>query len=232
MGASANECVLSRLKQYLANGWLEKAKKSNPEFATAVQEMTAQNISFGTNPVFVIGQVKGNCTASGESKYESTTTKRTISIDFTTESSVFIAKSNSASIDACKKAVKLFPEIAEQGALRNLSECKTLAEKHGKDLARNSLWDLNFSMDEYRLNRFDFVPLSKEFEAELWPIFGQVMLNGKLKRFLMGYYYRQNGAMMTDLHIDVPLTGKQKLIVWGIVGAAALAIIILCMLLK
>ena len=232
MGVSAQESVINALKKYLSKGWLEKAKKTNPEFAAAVQNMPADNVSFGPNPTIVAGYVKGGCTASGESTYESTTTKRTVSINFTTDTAVFMAKSNSASVDACKKAVKVFPEIKEYGSLRSLSECENMAEEHGRTLARNDLSDLDFSMKEYRLNRYEFVPVTNVFKVDLWQIFGWVSVNGKIKQFSMGYWYEKDGEKVVDLDIKVPLTGRQKLIIFGVIAATLLALVILFKLLK
>ena len=217
MGTSVQETVIDRLKAYIRQGWLDKAKKSNCEFAQQIENLTPSQISFGKKPVYFEGYIRGNCTAVGEKTQNDVTTTRTINLDFNTETYVFIGSEDN--IKLSKYAHKFF---FKNVSLNRIAEEGHLAEKCGRRLAKQNLYDLNFwSVKEYRLNRYSFVK-TNQYDLPVWPIYATL----SDKQVFWGYWIDDNGSIKTDFDISIPLTKKQSLILAGVLGGIALAVIL------
>ena len=229
MGNSANEQVISRLKRYLnEKDWLTKAQQKNPDFAKAIEELTADKISFGKQPKLIRGYVSGNSTASGEKTYGDTTTKRTTSIDFTTDEKLFISDYNQADIATCKAAATYVIDGFKADDVIPKRDANKVAEKQGKRLCEQALRDLDFSMNECRLNRYSIHTTSDAFTVPIWPIYASINdAKGNEKDIFIGYYYTYKNENYIHLSIDVPLTGKQKLLIFGAIAGVAVAVIAL-----
>lgn len=220
--------IVSKIKSYISTeGWLEKAKKRNPEFAAKIENVNEDSITFGNAPTFVTGYVTGNSTAVGESTYGDTTTQRTISMDFDTSEYLFISNRNSAEKSVCKAAAKIF---YNGWSLHTIAESDLLAEKYGKGVCRQSLNDLNFNMKEYRLNRYNFVATSDNFTPEFWPMFFNYKVEDKELCVPIGYCYSNGNNDSIDINISIPLTGRQKWIIFGAI-AAVVAVVALILIL-
>ena len=223
---TSNRILLALQKYMDQEGWLEKASKANPDFAIAIHSISAQDIHIKRGPVFMQGVVEGNATATGEKTYGDTTSRRTVSIDFSTEEYLFIGNNNTAPIDVCKRASKMY--MGSSNAVYKQCEAETLAEKYGKKICRRNLNDLDFSMKEYRLNRYKLVETFKDYEVDYHPVYAHLkMRGGKEEDYLIGYCYRKNGQEYIDIDFNVPLTAKQKFIIWGIIAAIIVGIIAL-----
>ena len=233
MGNSANEQVISRLKRYLTEKeWLAKARSKNADFANAIESLTADKISFGKQPTLIRGYVSGNSTASGEKTYGDTTTKRTTSIDFTTDEMLFVSDHNAADMATCRAAATYVLDNFSASDVHGKSEARSIAERRGKELCRQALYDLDFSMQECRLNRYNIHTTTDAFTVPIWPIYATIKdSKGNDKSIGIRYYYTYKNENYIHLSIDVPMTGKQKLIVFGVVaGLAVVAIALLAML--
>jgi len=233
MANNASAQVISRLQRYFTeDNWLDKAKKKNPNFASTIENLSAEKIHFGKQPTFVRGYVSGNSTASGESTYGDTTTRRTISMDFTTDEKLFISYSNKADDTTCQAAADYVLKGFTNRDIYHQSDARSIAEKHGKNVCNRSLLDLNFFMKDYRLNRYDLHLTTNPFTVPIWPIYADITdENGKAYQKWIGYWYTKNNEDFIHLNIGVPMTGKNKMILFGaIAGAAIIAIAVLFML--
>lgn len=219
--------IISNLKSYInSDGWLEKARKRNPEFSEKIENASEDSISFGHAPTFVIGYVTGNSTASGENTFGDTTTRRTISMDFDTEDHLFISSKNVAEKSICKVAAKT---LYKGWTLHAIAESYMIAEKRGRAVCSQSLSDLNFIMKDYRLNRYNFIPLEDDFTPEFWPMYFNYKIEEKAYSIPIGYCYSKGNNDYIDININVPFTKKQLLIIWGAITAvvAVVALILL-----
>lgn len=211
--------VITNLKSFInSNGWLEKAKKRNPLFSEKIENASEDSISFGYAPTLASGYVTGNSTASGESTYGDTTTRRTISMDFDTEEHLFISSKNLAEKHVCKAAAKTF---FSGWTLHTIAESDMIAEKRGRAVCSQSLSDLNFTMKEYRLNRYSFIPTADDLTLEFWPMYFNYKIEDKEYSIPIGYCYSKDNKDYIDINVNIPLTKKQQLIIIG----AAIAII-------
>ena len=57
------------------------------------------------------------------------------------------------------------------GLRRNSHAC---SRSHGKNLCRDALSDLDFTMNSYRLNRYDIHFTTDAFTVPIWPIFATI----------------------------------------------------------
>lgn len=227
--ASANEQVISRLKRYLnEGGWIDKARSKNPDFANAIEALTPEQIIFGNQPTLIRGYVSGNATGIGEKTYGDTQTRRTTSIDFTTDEKLFISDYNKASVATCKAAATYVFDAFRESDVLAKSEARSVAEKRGKSVCREALSDLDFYMKEYRLNRYNIHTTSDAINVPIWPIYAKIKNpKGVEKEIFIGYYYTSKKENYIHLNIDIPLTGKQKLTVFGIIAGIAVVGILL-----
>jgi len=209
--------IFSSLTQHVNNEWAEKALKKNPEYAKAISAITTADLIIGDPPTIRRGYVEGNSTAVGKSSNGDTVTTRTISISFSTDEYYFTEKYDAA-----------LAEFA-LGRLGTYCKCHTpaeaehLATKYGKTECRNSLYDLNFSMDEYRLNRYRLIYTEDPLTLPAYPIYANISVgNGKSQSVFLGYCYIKDGATYTHWNIPIPMTAKKKWIIGGIIAAAVL----------
>lgn len=216
MGISSNQTVINELKEFINSGGLKKAQKSNSEFAKSIEELSPEQIYFGEKPSYIEGYCSGNCTAVGQKNDDKVESTRTISFNFETGSYTFI--DNKTDTKLGKYAHKIFRKGID---LHKPSECNLLAEEYGKKLARQELWDLNFSMKEYRLNRFSFNK-EGEYSLPVWPIYARI----NDKSVFLGYWVDKDEKQTIDFKITAPLTKKQSLILAAVIGVAVLAIIL------
>ncbi|MBQ9121822.1 MAG: hypothetical protein IJY12_05640 [Clostridia bacterium] len=222
MATKEQDLILSHLKQYLGEGWSEKARRKNADFAAAVEALSANELTFGAQPTFVYGYVEGSSTASGEKEYGNTKSQRTISMEFSTNTCLFIdPDENRASKETCKAAPKYLKNIPAE--IHSTAESESMANRYGKDLCRQSLWDLDYSMKEYRLNRFHFRAASDPFKAPIWPIYGATLLKGKVKDTLLGYWIKEGGKDYIDIDIHIPMTKTKKFLIFGVIAILAVA---------
>ena len=216
--------IYNGLKHYLENEWNAKARKENPEYADLINSITPEQIYLGRSPTFQKGYVEGSSTAKGKSSNGDTVTTRTVSINFRTEEYYFITSSNT---ELAKSALRCFDYGS---SCHTTAEAEHLANKYGKNECRNSLYDLDFSMDEYRLNRHRLIFSGDEFTLPYHPIYANVVEDGKEKIIHLGNYYVKNNTEYADWSIDIPLTAKKKMIIGGIIAAIVIiAIIIIAM---
>ncbi|MBO5906591.1 MAG: hypothetical protein J6Q85_00360 [Clostridia bacterium] len=221
--------VIDRLRRYLnENEWLEKARNKNPDFAQAIEGIQADSIYFGDGPILSRGYVWGNSTGSGESTYGDTTTKRTTSIDFNTDEYLIVADENAASMATCRAATRYVLDGYNTSDVITKYEARSIAEKEGKRLCRQALSDLNFGMSECRLNRYGIEYTSEPIKVPIWPIFTDIVdSNGKSTSVHLGYYYRCDNKDYIQMDISVPMTAKNKLIMFGAIAAAAIVVIVI-----
>lgn len=222
MGSTTREIVIARLRAFIDAGGLKKARKNNPDFAETICSLKPEDIHFGSEPHFYEGYMHRSCTAMGEKRDGDYEMKRTVSLEFNTDTYVFVGGQQDMKL--CKYASKRF--LNSESLYKSDDEYR-LAEKYGKKLAGQELSDLDYWMKEYRLNRCSFVK-TDTFTLPIWPIYAQVAS----QQIFLGYWYEENQKSYTDFKISVPLTKKQSRILFGIIGGIAIVILLLILLLK
>ncbi len=231
MAIFTSEQVFQSFSSFISDPvWSEKARKKNADFEIAVNKVRPEDITLGPGPVFVRGQVEGNSTAAGEKTYGDTTTKRTVSMDFTTPEYWFISDNNKAELSVCKAATKYYTGYSD--VVHTKHEAKTIAYDYGKTVCGRSLYDLDFNMKEYRLNRYKLIETGEDTHFDFYPAYAMVRYkSGKESKVHIGYCYRLEGEDHIDLNVGVPMTAKGKLLLWGGIAAAAIALIVILSLL-
>ena len=227
MANNAKTQVINRLKRYLnEEDWLVRARKKNPHFASEIENLSEKQISFGDQPTLTRGYIKGNATGSGENTYGDTTTRRTVSIDFTTDEKLFAQIGNKASMETCRAATEYVLTGFNASDVLETLDARKVADERGKYLCRQSLSDLNFSMNDYRLNRYNIVTTSDPFRVPIWPIMATIESEkGKEREIFLGYFYTSNKKNYIHLNIAIPLTGKQKWTIFGVISGIVLVLI-------
>ena len=213
--------IHNSLKRHLESEWNAKANKENPEYAQLINGITPDKIYLGSSPTFRKGYVEGSSTAKGKSSNGDTVTTRTVSISFTTEEYLFVTSYDTY---MAKSALR---SLGYSDSCYTTGEAEHLATKRGKNECRNSLHDLDFSMDEYRLNRYTLKYTGNEFTLPYYPVYATIVEGGKEKTVCLGHYYVKNNSEYIDWNINIPLTAKKKMIIGGIIAAIAIIAIII-----
>jgi len=212
------ETIISRLKDHIQKSdTFAKAEKKNPEFARALKELTTSDISYTSNPHYRIGYLEGNSTGVGET----TSTKRTLSLDWTSATHT-IGLSDDVPVKLQRYAATEF----DYGNYIHHSNCGAEADDVGDRLLREDFSDINMSCEETRLNRWHYVWTSDEFTLPFWGIIANIVYKGKQKAIVLGYYWEKDGKVWTCMDYDVPMTTKKKWIIAGcIIGGVVLTIL-------
>ena len=222
--------IIERFKNYLNSEKIAEVKKKNPEFVSALSNVTESDISFSSEPVMCFGNVFGNATAVGKKSDQYNETTRTISLDFNSDTFLFIDKSTNTTTDLVKKAQIVFPDINGYD-VKYKCEAREIAEKTGKFFCKQSLGDLNFSLSEFRVNRYK-LETDNDFTLPIREICAKVLYENKPRTVRIGHWWIENDEEYIYIHLDnVPLTKKEKLIIAGICALVLLVIVILLIVL-
>ena len=225
--AKPEESVIKALKEYLNSSEWQLRKNKNRDFTDFLSKATEKDIFFGSQPIFLCGNVVGSMTGVGESTFGDTVSQRTVRIDFTTPEYLFIASGNNADKATINEALKRFDYAAKAYSSSNLWG---LAYDYGVDVVNDDLRGLNYTPKSHTLRSYDLERTSEDFKCPLWPIFLRyTKAGGKQKNIRIGYWQGDGKDSEIDLNIAPPATGKQKLITAAIIAGVViiLAIILL-----
>lgn len=223
--ASLEDRIIEELQRYVAGGGLEKAKKRNARFAEIVEKATSDQIFYGEQPKFIEGYVYGNATAVGKKTEDNVECTRTVSIDFRSDTLLFISSKNEADIKTCKEAAKRFSYVSHE--CHTLAEADSIAERNGKRFCKEDLHSLNFfSMKEFRVNSYDVEFTSAPFYCPCVPIYiKHIEENQKEEWYHIGYYEEHDQYDKIDIDVKAPITKTQKYILLGLGIAAAVILL-------
>ena len=214
--------IFNSLTKYIHNEWYGKASKKNPEFANAVKEITISDVEIGDPPTLRCGYVEGSSTGVGKSQQGDTVYTRTVSVSFDTEEYFFAEKRD---VTLANYALRVFGARTE---CHTPSEAASLAEKCGRTHCRNDLSDLNYSMTEYRLNRYKLIYTGDEFTPDVYPVYANINhTNGKKEKISVGRCYLKDEEEYVSWNISTPMTDATKLIIGGIITAAVIVAVVL-----
>lgn len=218
--------IIERINAYLNSGWLDKAQRKNPEYANAISEITKDKLIIGTDPVVCYGRVDGNATAVGTKYEDGGESKYTISLNFSSDTCLFVDKKYNTLVSTVKMAQRYFPEL--RGIeVRYKLEAESIAEKAGKKSCRQYLSDLNYNLSEYRLNRYNVVE-DEMFTIPMKPISAEILVGNKNKTVHIGNVYYKDNKDYVDIYLDdAPATTKTKLIIAGVIAAIILILILI-----
>ena len=221
------QLAIDTLNKYLKKGWLEKANKKNPEFANAVSAIKEKDLFFGVEPSACFGYVSGNATAVGSKTEGGVESTYTISLDFKSETYLFVRKNGPAPISVVKMAQNYFPELSGL-KVRHKEEAQHIAETCGKKMCREELNSLNYYIiKENRLNRYRLIE-ENEFSIPVRSINAEITVNGNKQSIHIGNWYFKNGDDYVDIYIDrIPATTKTMLIIAGVITAIILIILLI-----
>ena len=209
--------IIQKLKKYLSSESANEITKKNPEFASALSLVTENDLSFSGEPVMCLGHVTGNSTAVGTKSDNYSDMTRTISMDFTSDTYLFIDKSTNTTASLARRATLLLNKYKGYDVKYEI-EAEEIAEKVGKKFCRESLNDLNYTLSEYRLNRYQLVT-KNDFTLPVREIKADATLDGKKRKFTIGYWWIENGEEYVTIYFDnnsIPMSSKTKLIIGGI----------------
>ncbi|MBR2967001.1 MAG: hypothetical protein IKC52_06020 [Clostridia bacterium] len=223
--ATVEERALQALKNYISSEQWQKNAKKHKKIHEILQNATADNIVFGGKPKFVLGRVVGNATGVGESTYGDTTTRRTVSMNFTSGQKCFVDLGCTADEGTLERAYKKNFTGSKYYHQREASE---IAESVGGSEVRSHLYDLNFTPKSTRINRYHIEYTSEVYTYKLWAIYVTYQKGRKQKQIKIGYWDEMDCDTKIDIDVDIPLTFGEKVLatlitiaIWG--GIIALA---------
>lgn len=218
--------ILSCFKKAISKSWLEQAKKKNPAFAEAIENIKENDISYSDPLKACIGYVSGNATGVGSKTQNDVESTYTISLDFRSDTFLFGNNKDLSPVPLIEAAQNFFPEL-KKFEVKSCSEARYIAENCGKKMCVESLNSLNyFKITTNRLNKYSLIT-DDEFTLPMRQINAKINYEGKEKIIKIGYWYINEGEFFkTDID-RIPATKKQKLIIFGICALIVLILILL-----
>lgn len=227
---TSKKYIIEQLKKYINSEKIETVKKKNPNLASALSQITENDLSFSSEPVMCFGTVYGNSTAVGTKGDSYNDITRTISLDFNSDTYLFIDKRNNTTASLVRKAQILLNKY-KNFDIKYKVEAAEIAEKVGKEFCKRSLNDLNFTLSEYRLNRYELVE-EDDFTLPVREIKAETYFEGKKRTVTIGYWWIENGEERTLIYFDndnIPMSSKSKLIIAGICALCVLVLLFILM---
>lgn len=164
------------------------ADKKTQALLAALRRVRAEMLMIGEEPTYFCARMECNSTGVGESYYEGTKTQRTVSLDYVTDTYLFI----DGDLNAGKGGLEIF--YLKEGqtlsfyAKDAMERCATL---EGFQRHSQSFRDLNFSLTDHRLNRFTPIVTTDPFTYPIRPIVA--FLSDKGEKLLIGYVVEKDG---------------------------------------
>lgn len=209
--------VIEQLKKYLVTEFKTDDKDSKKKFLSIVEGLTEDDISFGPLPTFFYGYLQCNSTGVGESSFGNTETRRTVARDYRTDELLFIDGHE----DTCRKGLQLFLLKSGQTVVYyKKSEAETIAKRQGFEIHRQYFSDLNITLRDHRLNRYQLHYTKEPFTLPIRAIFGKTKQDEK---FVLGYVYTKNETEHIVFEIqEPPKAEKSKLSTGCLLGLLGL----------
>lgn len=176
-----NECIEKELEN-------EDISKQRRQFLYALKNVTVDDITFGDTPSYFCAYLTCNSTGVGTSSFGSSTTQRTVSMDYTTDELLFIDGHEGTAV----KGLEIF--YLNPGEVINYhkkSDMKKVANSYGVKLHSQQFHDLNISLNDHRVNRYKANITKSPFSYPIRPIF--VAMFEVEQPILVGYIYELEG---------------------------------------
>ncbi len=181
--------VLRHLRKFIDEKKKEEKSKENEKMISALQFVTEEGITFGDAPKYFFAYITCNSTGVGKSHFQGTETQRTVARDYVTDEHLFI----DGHVGAGAKGLSLFYLKPNQTIhYYAKSDIERVATMKGYEIHSQYFRDLNFSLEDHRLNRHTVNLTKKPFTYPIRPIFATVSEKGD--KITLGYVYERDGV--------------------------------------
>lgn len=183
--------ILMHLRSFIESkkGTATETDKKAIRTLTALEEVTEEDITVGDEPKYFNAYIECNSTGVGESSFGGTQTRRTVALDYTTDTHLFV----DGHMGAAQKGLSLFVlKPGQTTAYYSKEDIVKVAKTHGYNLHAQKFRDLNFIITDHRLNRYDIKVTKGPTSYPIRPIIATV--NDKGDTCTIGYLYEKDGA--------------------------------------
>lgn len=199
--------ILQRLRQHLQEEQ-EKGKaisKRRAKLYACLKDAVEEDIGLGDCPRYFYAYMICNSTGVGTSSFKGSETQRTVALDYTTDTYLFIDGHEGAAV----KGLQLFHlKSGETVRYYRKDEMEKQAERYGLNLHLQQLRDLNFTFSDHRLNRYTANITQAPFSYPIRPVFVSIM--GEERPILIGYVYENKGGEHFLIDIEDPRDVAKK----------------------
>ena len=182
-----NKEIIAHLKEHIKTSG-ETDTKTKKIF-DCLKDITEEDIVIGEDVKYYRAYIECNSTGVGESSFGGTKTRKTVSLDYTTEEHLFVE----GHIGAGEKGLSIFvlkPE--ETTEFYSTNDIVKIAKKRGFELHSQKFRDLNFLLTDHRLNRYNVRITNGPKTYPLRPILARY--NDKGDVCTVGYLYEKDGV--------------------------------------
>ena len=180
--------ILIHLRKFIETKQNENVDRRTAKLYDALKKVNENCISIGAEPTYFFARLECNSTGVGTSSFGGTETQRTVALDYMTDETVFI----DGHIGAGEKGLSIFYLKGNQTIIYyKKSDVDKAAFAYGYQLHRQNFSDLNFRLQEHRVNRYKAHMTKKPFTYPIRPVFAR--LEGGDKDITIGYVYVKDG---------------------------------------
>lgn len=196
--------ILLHLQQFIDSKSNTEQNKKMKRTLAALENISESDIIIGDEPKYFKAFIECNSTGVGESSFGGTTTRRTVALDYTTDELLII----DGHIGAGVKGLQLFVLKAGQTVTYyRKDEIVKAAKQHGFNLHLQNFRDLNFTLTDHRLNRYNVNTTYGPVSYPIRPIMASVNDKGDL--CTIGYVYEKDGKEYVIIEPeDITKAGK------------------------
>lgn len=232
---SSKPQIFVRFKEYIEKELPEKTKKKYKKFIEKALNACEDQIIFGESPSYDTGYVYGNVTAEGSRDIGDTTYTNTITLDLQTPEYVFFDMNNDEHLRQIFKRACLglgfrrFVYTAKKHVTSRKQISKVYVcdyedealQDYAMNICEEQLAQLNCSMDECRVNDYDFVQTQETQVSNIYPVYLAIRdKKGNNSNVLIGYY----NADKDDMYFEIDLSSDVLETIIGIFFIAPLII--------
>ena len=194
--------ILKHLKNYIESKTASKNQKAIDPLVSKLTSITEEAISIGNAPKYFFAYLECNSTGVGTSTFKGTETQRTVARDYIVNEHLFI----DGDIETGKKGLSMF--YLKPGQTINYcskDNIEKLAKEEGFKIHLQYFRDLNFTLEDHRLNRHKVHITKEPFSFPIRPIIATVSTDGD--KLTIGFVYEKDGKE----HIIIePIEEKPK----------------------
>lgn len=202
--------ILAMLLEHIEKNMSEKTKKKNLKFVEQILSAGVDQISFGKSPTYETGYVYGNVTAEGSRDIGDTRYTNTITLDLQTPEYVFFNINHDDSLRYAYKLAFLefglnrFLFSAKKSIFSQKRESKVYVSDYEDEalqdyatiICEEQLARLNYSIDECRVNDYDFIETQETKDSHIYPVFLTLKdKKGKDVNVPIGHYHADKDKM-------------------------------------
>ena len=178
--------IIRCIKKHIAEKSEQPLDKKSKKALAVLGAIEEEDISFGNAPQYYFAQIECNSTGVGTSSFQGTETQRTVAMDYVTDETLFIDGHEGAG----RKGLELF-YLKPNQTIRYYKKSDTVkaAKEYGFRLHLQKFRDLNFTLNDHRLNRYTVHITRKPFSFPIRPIHATVISKDKA---VIGYIYEKD----------------------------------------